>query len=243
MAFATETFTLPSNGVLQGVPAKVTIRNITTAEEKMLLGSSNEAIDQLIKKCIVEPETLDWNSLTAADKFFLLIKLRIITYGPKYTVSVKCPNCGASKEIDIDLDTLETFLLPDDFEEPYDTFDLPHSKAKITLRIPRLGDIADMEVKARRYQKKFPAMVGDISYIYMLMANIATINDKDLPFSDKQRFVEELSGLDASFIRNRIKKLEIGIDNTIYDTCNRCHEEFDFSLPVGANFFHSKLGE
>lgn len=243
MAYALEEYELPSNGLIEGVPKKVTLRNMTTAEEKMLLGSSDDAFDSIIEKCITKPEDFEMGKLISSDRHFLLIKLRVVSYGPIYHFSYKCPFCGKISEYEINLDDLEVNYLPEDFKEPYDEFELPICKDKIALKLPRIDDLKSVRMKAKRWMKKFPEQIGDPSLIYGMMANIATVNDKVLEGSPMQRYVEELAATDASFIRNRINKLEIGIDTTIYEECPRCHEDLEFTMPMGPEFFHSRLGE
>jgi rRNA maturation protein Nop10 len=243
MAYALEEYELPSHGILEGIPKTVTLRNMTTAEEKMLLGSSDDAFDTIIGKCVTKPENFDIGTLISADKHFLLTKLRVVSYGPEYHFSYRCPYCGKVSEFSINLDDLDVKYLPEDFEEPYAVFNLPVCKDEIALKIPRVEDLKSIKMKAKRYNKKFPEAVGDISLIYGIMANIATINGKEMGASELQRYVEELAAMDASFIRNKINKLEVGIDTTIYEECPKCHEDLEFAMPMGPEFFHSRLGE
>ena len=244
MAFATEKYMLPTAGMLEGVPKEVTIRNMTTAEEKMLLGSSDDSFDAIIGRCVVD-EGFDINSITSADKFFLLIKLRVISYGADYYYRYQCPYCGKVHEYMVNLDELETIYLPEDFKEPYDTFTLPMSKHEVTLKIPRIRDLNDNKMKVKRYNKKFPEAQGDISLVYGMMSNIATINGKEMGGMEYLRFIEELPAKDSSFIRNRIQRLEVGIDTRLFETCktSKCGEDLEINLRLGPEFFHTRLGE
>lgn len=243
MAYAYEKYQLPSNGVIEGIPKEIVIRNMTTAEEKMLLGSSDDAFDAIISKCVTEPENFEMGKLISADKHFLLIKLRIISYGPEYHFSYKCPHCNRVSDYKINLDDLEVNYLDEDFEEPYDSFELPKSKDRVSLIIPRVEALDSIRLKAKRWNKKFPEAIGDISLIFGMMANIHSVNDKTLDGSSLQRWVENLPAIDSSFIRNRINKLEVGIDTVIYEECPKCREDLEFPMPMGPEFFHSRLGE
>lgn len=244
MAFATETYPLPTAGRLEGIPESVTIRNMTTAEEKMLLGSSDDSFDSIIGACVTD-EGFDIGKCTVADKFFILVKLRIISYGPDYYYTYKCPYCGKVHEYEADLDQLECDVLPEDFKEPYDVFPLPRVKDEIALRIPRVKELASNRMKVKRYNKKFPEAKGDISLIYSMMSSIQSVNGKQLTGSEFLRYVEELPAGDASFIRNRIQKLKVGLDTTLYETCKnpQCGEDLEIRLRMGPEFFHSRDGE
>ncbi len=246
MNYYKEEHRLPSNGVLEDVPYSiVTIRNMTTSEEKFLLGSSGEGIfDAMLKECVVEPKDFQIKDLISPDKHFLIIKLRVLSFGPLYPVNYTHKGhdgCGGSFEYLIDLSNLETKHLPEDFEEPYDEFELPVSKSKVSLRIPRIKDLEGIERKARKFKKKFPNSKGDISYIYRIASNLCNIDGEDLTESQKDEFVEKLHSMDASYIKTRISKLEVGMDTTIYELCKGCGEELEFELPFNAEFFRSRF--
>lgn len=244
MAYATEVHRLPSNGVLDGIPKEITIRNMRTAEEKMLLGSSEDAYDDIIQSCIMD-EGIDFDAFTAADKFFTLVKLRVISYGPEYYFRYQCPFCGKTYEYCTNLDEQEVYYLPDDFKEPYDTFPLPLSKDTVALKLPRLRDIKSMRNKVRRYNMQFPEAKGDITLIYGMATNIATVNAKTLVGNDIIRYLEDMPVRDSSYIRNRISRLKIGMEARVYETCKnpRCKEALDIPLSVGYEFFRTREGE
>jgi hypothetical protein len=244
MAIYTEKYVLPSNGVLEGVGVKeVVIRNMTTAEEKMLLGSTSDALESVIKACIVSPENIDLNELTSSDKHFLLLKLRVISYGSEYPVSFKCQECGKVSEYNINLDSLPVDYLGDDFVEPYDTVELPVSKSVVELRLPRIKDLNDADLRAKRFNKKFPESKGDITYIYRLMTNIASVDGEIKKLTDLQKFVEELHTKDSSYLRSKINKVKIGFDTEIVEECHKCNADVKFDLPITQDFFRTRYDD
>ena len=255
---------LPSNGMLEGVPREVTIQNMTTAEEKMLIGSSEELYDTLITKCVTEPENFDFDSLILADQQFLLIRIRSMSYGSEYPYSYRCPNCGQIHEYMLDLDSFETTYLEDGFTEPYARIPLPVSKDIVGLRLPRVSDINSIETKTRRHMKKNPQAQGDIGYIFNLMANISEIEldgDKTGPklcnvpirgdmtkyMSEHQLqdYVENLHVRDAAMIKNTVAKQNnaVGMDRTVYEVCPNCQSDIEFTWNITSDFFRSRVGE
>jgi len=243
MANYTEKCELPSRGLLSNGVAEVTIRNMTTAEEKLLLGSTSDALDNILKECVIAPKDIKLDELISPDKHFLIMKLRGLSYGNDYHVTAKCASCGQSTEFKIELDSLNVDYLPEDFIEPYDEFELPVCKQKIALKIPRIKDLNDADTKARRYNKKFPEAKGDIAYIYRLMSNIMTIDDKEVNFSEIQKFIEEMHTKDSSYLKNRINKLKVGYDTDIIEECPKCNEEVRFELPITAEFFRTRYDD
>ena len=243
MAYVQETYTLPSNGMIEGIPKQVTLRNITTAEEKLLLGSTEDALDDVLKACIVEPKNIDLSKMISADKHFIMYKLRIISYGPGYHVSVKCPHCGKETEFKINLDELETDFLPDDFSEPYAERKLPVAGDTVSFKLPRHADTEKARRDARKYARKFPAAKGDMLYIYNLLTNIHQVNDKDLTLREKQAWLEGLSGMDSSFIKNELEKLKVGLDTTCIEDCPVCKGEIEFNIPITSEFFRTRFDD
>ena len=120
---------LPSNGlVYEGkIPSTVVLRNMTTSEQKKLLGSMSSAsvFDRIVENCIVEPKGLKVNDLIPADSDYLLIQLRIHSYGSEYEIMVPKCDCGhPSHKTVMNLDELEI----DELEEGYESllsFSLP----------------------------------------------------------------------------------------------------------------------
>jgi hypothetical protein len=243
MANYNEKHKLPSNGVLYtDLGSDVVLRNMTTSEEKMLLGSTGDALDNIIKACVVEPKNLNLEELISTDKHFLLLKLRVISYGSDYHVSYKCPECGKSNEYLIDLDSLNIDYLAEDFVEPYDSIELRVSKKVIELRIPRIKDLNDADTRAKRFNKKFPLAQGDIGYIYRLMTNIATVDGEEMKYTSLQELIEGLHTKDSSFLRNKINKLKVGIDTEIIEECKnpKCGADISFDLPITSEFFRTR---
>ncbi len=244
MTYYKEEHRLPSNGVLEDVKHSViTLRNMTTAEEKVLLGSSGEKVfDSMIKSCVVSPEDLKLDDLLAADKHFIIIKLRVLSFGAEYPV-MYTHSCGDSSEYLINLAKLDVHYLPDDFIEPYDEFDLPVCGDRLALKIPRNKDIEDINRKVKKHKKKYPSSKGDISYIYRLAVNIATVNGEDITEIEKDKYIESLHSRDSSYLKHRIGKLEVGIDTNIMTECNGCGEDIEFELPFNESFFRSRFDD
>lgn len=242
MAYTLEKYILPSNGQLKDVPKEVTIRNMTTAEEKMLLGSSEDVFDQIIKKCVEEPEKFNIDRIPLMDKNFLYVKIRIVSYGPEYKFEYRCPECGRVSSTTINLDDLEVTYLPEGFKDPFDTFELPVSKDQIALTLPRNEDFAKIRSRVRRFQSKFPDAVGDESWVFGMMAFISEINGE--PVNSKLHdYVNDLCVKDASYLRHRVNKLEGGIERETTVHCPKCNNDVEVAIPMGINFFHTDFDD
>ena len=242
MAFTNEKFKLPSNGTLEGVPAEVTLRNMTTAEEKMLLGSAEDVFDQIIKKCVVEPADFDIDKIPMMDKNFLYVMLRSVSYGPDYKFEYICPECGRRSVAEISLDDLEVTYLPKDFKEIFDVITLPVCGDKISLKLPRNSDFTKVRNRVRQFQAKFPDAVGDEGWVFGMMAFIAEINGKEVD-SSLHDYVNDLHVKDVGYLRHRINKLEGGIERNYTVHCPKCNSDVEVPIPMGANFFHTDFDD
>lgn len=231
---------LPTNGNLYGPggPENVTIRAITTREEKFLLGSSNNnAVDEIIDACIVEPKGLKVADLILADSNFLLYKLRIHTYGPEYNITTTCPSCGAANENRINLNDFIVYELEDDFEEPFD-IDLPMSGDTLSCVMLRKRDYDIIDDRARKIARKSrDATQAEVAYNMRLARYVKQINGKDVTWDEAQKYTIDMHGKDTAWFWHVINGIEVGYDTDVDVTCDVCGNEYDTPLPMTMEFF------
>lgn len=239
----TETYELPSRGFLyEEIEGEVTLRNMKAKEEKMLLGSTKGAIDRVIGSCVIEPENLSLGKLLIPDKYFLLMKLRILSYGSIYHNTKRCPNpaCGEKNDFKIDLDEMIINEMDEDFIEPIE-FELPMSNDVVGIKILRDKDNKKVQKKAKRLKKKSKGRVGKIEYILRMAEHIVTLNGEEMKVNKKQSYVENLHGTDSAYLRHQIDKIEIGYDLDIFRECRYCGEDIDFTLELNEEFFRPRF--
>ncbi len=89
-------------------PSRLTgrIRGMKVREERILsdrkLAKAGGQIDALLVACWEETldagpydfgeKTIDWGRVLQGDRFFALLRLRALTYGPQYAFAVPCQN-------------------------------------------------------------------------------------------------------------------------------------------------------
>lgn len=233
--------TLPTRGRIypeeSGVPEIVKIRGITTKEEKIIFGSTDNAIQDVIQECILEPKNLKVSNLIAADSMTILMDLRMISYGTEYKVPFTCQECGKKNpNITVDLSELDFNELPDDFEEPFE-ITLPRSGDVLGVFFLRNSDFRDVDRWERRLRKQSPNIKGDIGYVLRMAKQIRYVNGEEIE-KDKARFyVEEMQGIDSAYFWDQMNKFDIGYDLRIDKICVFCGADNEFDLPVTAEFF------
>lgn len=210
----TEQFTLPSNGKLYKgtVNPNITLRAMTTLEERMRLGSQSyyESMTAIVNECIVDNKNpdgtykIDSRYLTIFDFDAICIKLRILTYGPMYKATAKCLKCGKSFVHTLDLRESEFTFVPDDFEEPYSIGPLPVSGDTLGCRFLRVQDRIDIEKKTQNFLAQNPEFIGDASYTFEMQHRIMCVNGEDIDSIMCKRYVESMIGRDSSYYHQKI---------------------------------------
>lgn len=238
------TVTLPSMGILykeDKIPAEVTVRGMTTKEEKILYASQGgDVFQKILSNCITEPSNIDVKKLIAADEMFLIMQLRMVTYGPEYKVSAVCPHCGARETYKINLSEFETDFLPDDFEEPI-KIELPRSGDVLSVKILRNEDSDFVEKHARKFAKQFNLNYREVEYVNRMAKYIIAINDEPVDFNTARDYVENMMSMDSAKFWSVLNSIKVGLDTTANVVCSSCGEEFDFVMPITSEFFRPTI--
>lgn len=235
------TVELPSKGLLyENIPGEITLRSMTVKDEKMIFGSTNsDTVSKVLEKCITD--NLNLNELLSIDEHFLLLKLRIHTFGPSYRVTGRCEECDKKSEFDINLDELIVNYLPDDFEEPIVIKKLPVSGDKIKVKLLRNKDVEYVNRQAKRLSKSLKIDSGELEYTLKMAKMIASINDEEMEFGEIQKYIENMHSKDSAYLWNELDDIKLGYDSVLTVTCPKCGEEFEFLLPMNREFFRPKF--
>lgn len=236
------TVTLPSKGILyQGIPADISLRGMTTKEEKILYASTGGNVFQkILKNCITSPENIDTTQLIAADEMFLIIQLRITTYGPQYKVSATCPHCGRTETYTVNLGDFDVDYLPENFEEPIKVT-LPRSGDELSLKILRNEDSEFIEKFAKKFAKQYNLPIREVEYGCRMAKYITAINGEPIDFNDAREYVDNMASVDSMKMWSILNSIRVGIDTTTTVTCTSCGEEFDFPMPITSEFFRPTI--
>ena len=234
-----KTVQLPSNGLFGG-PKEITLRAMTTKEEKILMTSKDFSVfDRLVKSCCVEPKDLDTGLLHQNDIMYLVYALRQITFGDSYIQEVTCPECGFKQEMEIDISEMTINLLDTDSIEKDLTVKLPVNGDELQLKLLSSGDIKrlDKVVKTKAAKGK---LLDPNSYEFTikLMETIVNRNGEDFESEEEKRhYVDTLNMRDLVAIQNTLSNIEFGLDNTVIRTCSKCNEDVEVNGLICPEFF------
>lgn len=220
----------PTNGVLH-------IRPMTGEDEQILATprfvKKGQAINMIFSRCIQEQIRVD--SLLSADRTFLLIYLRGISYGTEYEVEIKDPDSDRKFTTVIDLDSLPIERCPEDLASQLSDI-LPKSGFRFSYRFSRGRDETDLqEHKDRRIK-----ISGDSGTDDSLLYRTAQLVEQIEGITNKTELLTLLRNLpiqDLSYLRNLVTEPPFGVDTKVSIISPVTSDEFTIELPLEANFF------
>lgn len=242
-AFQTE-LQVPSRGRFDGESfpeGKVILRPISVPEEKIFLSSKTQmaVADEVLQRCIVS-DCPAVGEMLMTDKYFLLLNLRSISYGPEYSFKMKCGACRKEFNHKVELPKgLSMKIATEDDVEPFDIA-LPISGKTLALRFLRGTDEDAIDTYVSQLEGINPDD-GDPGYEYRLTRHIVTIDGEPVDALKKLNFVKSMIGRDSLAMRRGIAEHETGIDFSLELTCPSCRQDIKTSLLLTNEFFPTSV--
>lgn len=252
----TESMVLPSASTrLYGdsFDGHITLRAMTTDEERMRLSGQSFylTMSKIINECIVDNKKedgtyrIDSTSFTDFDFFAVCVKLRIMSYGPKYKTVAVCTKCGKQFEYVADLSELMYNLVPEDFTEPYDVGPLPSSGDTLGCRFLRIKDRIDLEKKRDLLLAKNTDYQGDPLYNMEMERRIMTVNGNPIDYVQVTDYVRDMIAMDNYVYHRDIDKEIFGVIRLNMTDCKEtdCDGTAFWVLRADSEFFRPCLGD
>jgi len=241
-----EELKLPSRGVFYNgddgpTDGVINVRPMTGEEEQILATprfvKKGQAVNMIFNRCI--KEGFDSNNFLTADRTYLLIFLRGISYSPDYDVEVKCPFTDKQFTTTINLASLFLEQCPLNYGVQNLQGVLPTTGYKFTFRLPTGSDEQRIQ-EYRDHKAKFDVgQNSDDTLIYrtsLLLHEIEGLTDK----SEIQELLRHLPIGDVAHLRNSVNEPPFGVDTKVGIISPFTMEEFELELPLEANFFFPK---
>ena len=239
-----EGYELPSKGKIydKAVNPHIELRSMTAREEMKRLSPSStplKTLADIIEGCCIEKPSIHVYDMALGDYEFLLHKLRIVTYGEDYKVSLRCSECGELIDTIAKLDQLNVKEFDEEAINSFRTFSLPKSGHTITLNFLSPRIVEEMEVKVKDYKRKYKTATIDFETLVRLLVNIDLVDGEKKSEHELENIITNLPALDLQKILNNIDKLnqQIGLENILYLTCPKCGEEITTFFRFGPEFF------
>jgi hypothetical protein len=190
---------LPSKGLIYDVPVNsyVELRSMTARDEMKRLSPSTsqfKTLADIIEGCMIEKPAVHVYDMALGDYEYLLHRLRIVTYGDEYKVTIRCPYCG--KEVET-IAHLEHLVLKDFDKEKYDTaktITLPRSKHTITLKPQSPRTLDENENKVKDLKRKFKGAEMSFELLILISSAIDLVDGVKITGSiiyDNQNILDE----------------------------------------------------
>lgn len=224
------------------------IRGMKVREERALadrkLARAGGQVDELLKACWEETldagpydfgeATIDWGKVLQGDRFFALLKIRTLTYGPDYEFSVPCQNdaCRARIDWELDLGAIPVRPLSEESRAVFvagNRFEavLPDCSARVCFKLMTGED----ERRISRLRRSDGDRLLSATLAYRL------VEAEGVAAKDLRRFVEELSLRDADALLDELDRVDCGVETSIEVECPECSLVQDVELPFERTFF------
>lgn len=227
---------------------RIVLRKMTGREEAILADrkyqrNGGKLVTELLHSCIVRLGDLEPNgrgpvsAMYSADRNFLLLKLRSITFGAELEATYTCPSCGESIPVTENLDELPVRMVPEgeeqqevaiELEDGYvDREGLVHTA--LTMRLPT-G--ADEEAVAPQMREN--ASLGKNALLARCMKSLGEVPPHRVEALGP-RIMSELTMTDRRLIDRTLNEAAPGVDLVRELECLRCAKTFSASLDL-SNF-------
>jgi predicted Zn-ribbon and HTH transcriptional regulator len=231
---------------LPSVSGSVEIKSITTGQMKKILSYEDnddpfiieDILDDIIIGCVTT-NGFNIDNLTIQDRFLLLIEIRKITKGNKYTFNIDCPECKTELINNIDLDKLNIKSYPDNIDTRIKITDA--LSAHLTFITRGMQKQATNIVRNNKSLNNDQQMAEMATYLY---ASAITSFDTpageitDSTIEDKKELLDNLSETSYQAINDWFDKYDYGIEFKFKPSCRFCGwEGKEEDIPVSGFFF------
>lgn len=243
-----EEYSLPSKGQIYRVKfdPEVKLRSMTVAEEMKRLTSTDNPyknMSEIIESCLETKLPISVYDMCLGDYQYLLHKLRIVTYGPEYKMSIICPYCGEIFDLDLNLDDLKVFEFDGSEIEKITRFKLPVTGKTIEIGFQTPRDLDKIEKRKKQLKKEFPDLKEDPTLMLNLESMIKTIDGQPVNPVTIETFIKKLPMKDSSLILQKAEELnsKVGIDIHITAECPTCGYDINTMFRFTSQFFRPEI--
>ena len=173
------------------------------------------------------------DAVLQGDRFFILLKIRALTYGPAYDFAVDCVNeaCGRRIAWSLSVDDLPVRELPTASREALVT-DTP-----LAVQLPDCGKHVQFRLGTGAHERQL-ALLRERQKHRGLSAMLAQriVEVEGVPTGGTRAFVEDLSMRDANFLVSHFESVDCGVETSIEIECPHCLRMQELDLPLEAGF-------
>ncbi len=240
------------------------LRGLTVAEEDLILQfssggkrKSEEAFKELLRRCWLRTtdvgpypnmdaeKPLNVDDLLVGDTFYLLLQMRLISYGNELDVRGECSQ-GHGWDATIDLSGIEVYPLSDESKERYARGEPCETVLPVTGRTVkfRLLHYADESAALRNLKKGADDIASET--LRVRIVEISGFNqeiqiDEDTGM-DMRTFIRALPVADSMALREAMEDEDCGVETEYESVCDVCDARSMVSIQEAVNFFGHRRG-
>ena len=218
---------------------------------------SGESTVTIIKSCV--PAILDPWKMPGIDLDFILIAIRIATYGEKMDISTTCPSCSTSNDYELNLNAWMNVFNQFQYNDtvmvdplvvhirPYSYYEMTKSSIKAMEQQRIFGIINDENIsdeeKVEKFGKSFVKLTElTVDIIADCITSIETPNGTSTDKTQIKEFINNCSKDVFDNISNHIADIKSQIElKAQHVKCTECSHEFDVPVTMDqSNFFAVK---
>lgn len=223
------------------------IRGMKVREERILadrkLAKTGGQVEQILKTCWEETldsgpydfgDRFDWGRVLQGDRFYALMQIRILSYGPDYAFAVGCENrnCRARIDWELDLNELPVRLLSDESRAAF----LAGNRFETSL--PDAGRKAIFKLLTGADERRMAlARKAALDQPLTTMLNVRLESIEGVNPTSKRQFLDELAMSDLSFLLGEFDRVDCGVETSIDVECPECFGTTRIELPFEKGFF------
>jgi hypothetical protein len=224
------------------------IRGLKVREERILsdrkLARSGGQVDRLLSACWEETldsgpydfgeKNIDWGMVLQGDRFYALLQIRALTYGPEYAFSVNCQNvaCRARIDWELDLGDLPVRKLSDESRSAF------VNGNRFETVLPDAGTRLWFSLATGEIERRLPKVRRDANErVLSSVLALRVIEVDGVDTREKRKFIEDLSLRDADFLMDEFDRVDCGVDTNIEIECPECFSIQEVELPFERTFF------
>jgi hypothetical protein len=223
------------------------IRGMKVREERILtdrrLARDGGQLDELLAACweeTVDPGPyvfdgkVDWSRVLQGDRFYALLQLRCMTYGPDYAFSVTCAEtaCRARIQWELSLQNLPVQALSIESRAAF------QAGNRFETRLPDAGKRVVFKLLTGADDRKLVALkktAGERMLSAVLAYRMHEVEGVEA--KDRRAFLEDLSMADADFLQVEFDRVDCGVETSIDIECPECWATQEIELPFDRSFF------
>jgi hypothetical protein len=244
---------LPSKGKYYkgAIPeGKLEVRMMYQEEEEIMTSvrylQTGKAVDMVLKNCIKSlPSGFTTEDLVAGDRVYLLMWLRIVSYGSDFETEIMCPFKKKNFEHTFYLDKCEVKGAVSEngecLQEPF-SVELPVSKLKVWFRLPRgkdeayLAQISDDAATGA----KISLISERMNLLITKVEDMKTGEVEDRAVYFKAKYLKRIPARDSAVFKNELEYVSPGIKlvEKVISPFNGA--EFKTGIPISQDFFSVK---